>query len=291
MKALLLAAGYGTRLRPYTNTTPKACMPFCGLPQILYNCEILKQAKVTDIIINTHHLANEVVEIVNKHSQSSGLNISFSHEPQLLNSGGGIKKTKSFFNSEDNFFVINADIIMLPKDVTILKNMMAYHHANNAMATMSTVSMSESLPLAKSTDEHFDHRALWTIDSLICDINKTKQHLGSQPEHFTGCYVFSNKIFSLLPTQDEFHIFDGLIYNLIKNKKAFSFFFKDTYWYETGNKNDFIHAHDEIIKLLTADSPNTKLLKLAWERYGLDHAKSPDYNWVKDDLNRTLNQA
>lgn len=289
MKALILAAGYGTRLKPYTDTTPKACMPFFDLPQILYNCELLQQAGVTDIIINTHHLADKMVETINTYAKKTNLKFSFSHEPQLLNSGGGIKKTYKFFNDVDHFLVINADTMMLPKDINALKKMTLAHINNKALVTMATVSMSESLPQSKGTDTSFAHRALWTKDNLIKTIHKKQQEKETSPEHFTGCYVFSTKIFDKLPKQEEFHIFDGLIYELINNGFAFSYFLEDTYWYETGNKNDFLKAHKEIIELLKTNNPNTKILKLAWERYSPEKMKLPDYQWVTDSLQKSFN--
>lgn len=284
MKALILAAGYGTRLKPYTETVPKACMPFFGLPQILYNCELLKQAGVTDIIINTHHLANEVVATINKYKSLSGLNFSFSHEPELLNSGGGIKKTKDFFGDCENFFVINADTMMLPKNTYLLQNMLQEHKSNNALATMGTVEMSESLPEAKDTDTSFAHRALWTNNSLVVDIHKNKNHYNTKPEHFSGCYVFSKEVFTLFPDEEEFHIFDGLIFEQIKNNKVYSYLFEDTYWFETGNKGDFIKAHISILDLLLSKSENISLLKATWKKYQPDALEEKSYDWVHEKL-------
>lgn len=106
MKALLLAAGLGTRLRPITNHIPKCLVPINGKPLLEYWLENLSKVGVTEFLINTSYLSNQVEEFVKK-SVYRDL-ITLIHEEELLNTGGTLLENESFFDNEP-FFLIHAD--------------------------------------------------------------------------------------------------------------------------------------------------------------------------------------
>ena len=108
MKAFLLAAGKGTRLLPLTATTPKPLIPVAGEPLIVRQIEQLKLAGVTEFIINTHWLADRLHDFLGDGSKF-GVQISWSHEKQLLETGGGIQKALPLIG-HDPFLLISADI-------------------------------------------------------------------------------------------------------------------------------------------------------------------------------------
>ena len=95
MKAFLLAAGYGTRLRPLTNTTPKCLVPICGKPILTWWIQLFEKYNIQEVLINTHYLPNPVREFINEHNKSiSKVKIKEFYEPLLLGSGGTILANK-----------------------------------------------------------------------------------------------------------------------------------------------------------------------------------------------------
>ena len=106
MKALLLAAGLGTRLRPVTNIVPKCLVPINGKPLLQYWLENLSKAGVDEFLINTSYLNNQVEEFVNNSIFKD--QITLVYEDELLNTGGTLLKNKDFF-SDESFMFIHAD--------------------------------------------------------------------------------------------------------------------------------------------------------------------------------------
>ena len=106
MKALLLAAGLGTRLRPITNTIPKCLVPINNKPLLQYWLDNLSNIGINDFLINTSYLPNQVKEYVSSSKYKD--NITLVHEEELLNTGGTILKNKNFFNNE-TFMLVHAD--------------------------------------------------------------------------------------------------------------------------------------------------------------------------------------
>ena len=288
MKALILAAGYGTRLKPFTDSIPKACMPVFNLPQILYGCELLEQAGVTEVIINTHHLAGDVVSAINKYQNNTSLKFSFSHEAEILNSGGGIKKTKEFFAKEDHFFILNADSLILPEDTTLLSKLYHQHTQSEALVTMASVDIQQLIPAAKDTDESLSYGALWSHNNKITSIGKNKPDNDSLASHFIGAYVFSTKVFDMFPEDDAFHIFDGLIYEQLRAGHVFNFKLENTTWLETGNPTDFIFAHKKIFDLLQHNDPKAKLITESWKKHQPEIIPHTKTTWAPKGFDTTM---
>lgn len=108
---MIFAAGLGTRLKPLTDTMPKALVPVGGKPLLQHTIEKLKAAGFDEIIINVHHFAEQIIEFVEV-NHDFGIHIGSSDEREkLLDTGGGIKKTSPFFNDNKPFLVHNVDIL------------------------------------------------------------------------------------------------------------------------------------------------------------------------------------
>lgn len=130
MRAMVLAAGLGTRLRPLTDDRPKAMVDVGGRPLIVYTLALLRRFGITDVVVNLHH-HGAVLERELGDGSRYGLRIDYSHEDPLLDTGGAIKKVEARFAADD-FLVLNADTIVdLPLD-----RLIAAHRARDAAATL-----------------------------------------------------------------------------------------------------------------------------------------------------------
>ncbi|NTW55609.1 MAG: NTP transferase domain-containing protein [Chlorobiaceae bacterium] len=109
MKAFVLAAGFGTRLRPLTGHLPKPLIPVLNVPALFYTFFLLKEAGIREIICNIHYHADAIVSFIES-SCLSGLDITFSVEEEILGTGGGLKKCEKLLE-EDDFLLVNSDII------------------------------------------------------------------------------------------------------------------------------------------------------------------------------------
>jgi NDP-sugar pyrophosphorylase family protein len=130
MKAMVFAAGYGTRLRPLTDELPKALVPVAGRPMIEYPLLLLRHYGITEIVINVHHLG-EKIEACLQDGKKFGLRITYSKERELLDTGGGLLQAKPFLQ-DGAFVVINTDVIIdLPLQAAIDQ-----HRKSRAAATL-----------------------------------------------------------------------------------------------------------------------------------------------------------
>jgi NDP-sugar pyrophosphorylase family protein len=130
MKAMILAAGLGTRLRPLTNTIPKPLLPVAGTPLIVWNLLLLKRHGFQEVVINLHHLA-PIIERALGDGSKFGLRIIYSHEPMILGTGGGIKQAEPYFSGEP-VLVLNGDTLF----ELDLEALCAFHRDRKAAATL-----------------------------------------------------------------------------------------------------------------------------------------------------------
>ncbi|MDR1004109.1 MAG: nucleotidyltransferase family protein [Prevotellaceae bacterium] len=111
MKAMIVAAGLGTRLRPLTDTLPKALVPVAGVPMLERVILRLKEAGFTDITVNIHHLGGQIIDFLHAH-HSFGVTLHLSDERgALLDTGGGIRHARRFLDGDEPFLVHNVDVI------------------------------------------------------------------------------------------------------------------------------------------------------------------------------------
>lgn len=130
MKAMILAAGLGTRLRPLTNTIPKALLPVAGTPLIVWNLLLLKRYGFHDVVINLHHLGPMIQQALGDGSRF-GLRIIYSHEPVILGTGGGLKQAEPHFSGEP-VLVVNGDTLF----ELDLERLCSFHRQRRAAATL-----------------------------------------------------------------------------------------------------------------------------------------------------------
>ena len=129
-RAMILAAGLGTRLRPLTYKIPKPLLPIKGKPLIDYNLELLANAGIKDVVVNLHHLGDQIRDHV-RCGCRYGLKVHYSRERNVLGTGGGIKKAEKYLKGGP-FIVINSDVLINID----LKNIIARHYKNRGAALM-----------------------------------------------------------------------------------------------------------------------------------------------------------
>ncbi len=127
---MILAAGFGTRLRPLTESLPKPLLPVAGKPLIVWNLFLLRRYGVSEVIINLHHLGHLIERELGDGSQF-GMRITYSREPVILGTGGGIKQAEPFFAGEP-FLVLNGDTLM----ELDLQAVIGFHQQQGGLATM-----------------------------------------------------------------------------------------------------------------------------------------------------------
>ena len=134
MKAMVLAAGLGTRLRPLTNTRPKALVEVSGRTLLEITLLRLQAFGVRDVIVNVHHFAGMIVDYL-KANDNFGMHVEISREEVLLDTGGGLKKAGWFFgsNPDEPFILHNVDVI----STIDLHRMADFHVRNRALATLA----------------------------------------------------------------------------------------------------------------------------------------------------------
>ncbi len=230
MKAMILAAGYGTRLLPLTEKTPKALLPLCGRPLISYTLAFLKKWGFKEIIINLHHHPQSIKKELGDGSQF-GLRINYSYEPEILGTGGGIKKAESFL-ANNTFLVINCDILV---DFD-LSRAMDFHQEKKALATMIL-----------RREEKINSYGAIEIDRE----GRVRQFLGKIPYGsgldlkrliFTGIHLFEPRVFQYIPANTFCSINDTYIEMIRKNERVYGYLMEG-YWADLGTRERY-----EIVK-------------------------------------------
>src|SRR5258707_1128111 len=144
MKAMILSAGLGTRLKPLTDTRPKALVELSGRTFLEITLTRLRAFGITEVIINVHHFADQVIAYVKSHN-NFGIRIEISHEDVLLDTGGGLKKATWFFlddsgRLDEPFLLHNVDVI---SNIDFAR-MLQFHPENQALATLAVQSRESS---------------------------------------------------------------------------------------------------------------------------------------------------
>jgi MurNAc alpha-1-phosphate uridylyltransferase len=200
MKAMILAAGVGTRLKPWTDKHPKA-LAFVNRKSLLErNIKYLQKFGISDVIVNVHHFPEQIIEAIQKNN-GWGSNIIISDETnELLETGGGLKKAEYYFKDENDFVLVNVDVLT---DLR-LDEMIAYHLSNKPLATLATTQ--------RNTSRYF----LFNDDNELCGwrnietgVDKiSKQAARYYQKAFSGIHVINNRIFSLMHNEGKFSMID-----------------------------------------------------------------------------------
>lgn len=199
MKAMILAAGLGTRLQPQTDNTPKALVKAGGMSLLERLIRKMKVQGVTDIVINLHHHADQVLRFLDE-KENFGISISISHEKdELLETGGGILHAKDLLDGDEAFIVHNVDIL---SDVD-LRKIYEDHNGSGALATLAVRNRETSRYLL--FDDSLRMQG-WENRSSGERIIPSGESSNLTALAFSGIHVISPEIFSLFSQTGAFSI-------------------------------------------------------------------------------------
>lgn len=221
MRAMILAAGLGTRLRPLTNDRPKALVEVGGRTMLEITLERLRAFSVTEVIINTHHFADVVRDYL--HCRNNfGMRIDISREEVLLDTGGGLKKAAWFFlqGSQDEPFILhNVDVI----SNIDLARMVRFHQDQGVLATLAVQARPTSRPLL------FDQNG-----SLRGRASQRPAEPGMRALAFCGIHVISPRIFERISEEGVFSIIDSHVRLAAEGERITGFRADEYYWRDLG---------------------------------------------------------
>jgi len=214
MKAMVLAAGLGTRLRPLTDTRPKALVEIAGRTLLEITLERLRASGINEVIINLHHFADMIVEYL-KARNNFGMHIEISREELLLDTGGGLKKAAWFFRDDAEPFVLhNVDVI----STVDLHLMMEYHKDNRALATLAVQDRPTSRPLTFDKDLRLRERGTGLA--------------------FSGIHVISPQLLPKLTEDGAFSIIDSYLRLASQDERILGFRADQYFWRDVGRLAD-----------------------------------------------------
>jgi NDP-sugar pyrophosphorylase family protein len=215
MKAMIFAAGLGSRLRPLTDHQPKALVEVGGIPLLEIAIRRLKYYGVKQIIVNVHHFADQIEQFLQK-KDAFDINIIISDERgKLLDTGGGLKKAAWFFHDDKPFLLYNADILT---DLDIEK-FYQYHLAKKALATLAVQERSSNRQLLFGPDYSLKGwKNNTTGETKWCRPSTLIEAQDIRPLAFSGIHVISPEIFDHMPANDIFSMID--LYLLIGGEIA-----------------------------------------------------------------------
>lgn len=235
MKAMIMAAGFGTRLRPLTDNLPKALVPVLNRSVLERNIEYLHNYEIKDIIINAHYHTDKIQEFI-KHCKIPGVNLSISMEKEILGTGGGLANCRDFLK-DDTFIVINSDILTnIGLDAAINT-----HKKSGDIVTMVL----------------HDRLQFNQIDITGTKIKTIHSTTAPGRLAFTGIHVLEPDIFEFLPGEGYADIISACYNPMLESDKSINVFMAtDHYWYDIGTIESYKKANRDLLKL-----ENTQFIK------------------------------
>lgn len=232
MKAMILAAGFGTRLAPLTDEVPKPLLPVATRPQIEWVLEMLRRNGVTDVVINCHHLGDRIRESLGTEYRGE-ISITYSIEDEILGTGGGLKKVEDFFD-EEPFIVVNTDTLI---DID-LKEVVRSHVERDAVATM----------IVREWDPEGGYgRVEMNYAGRIVRMLEMRRGEEGRPVIFTGVHVLGKKVFSYIPKEYYWCINADCYTAMLEQGEGIWGFETEDYWRDMGTLRGYYDANRDFL--------------------------------------------
>ncbi|MDY7228728.1 nucleotidyltransferase family protein [Hyalangium rubrum] len=234
MKAMILCAGLGTRLRPLTERWPKPALPFLGQPLLRYHLAVLKAAGVTAVGINTHHLPEVMASTARAECERVGLPLHVVHEPVIQGTGGGIRGLRDFLSGDD-FLVFNGDILF-PVD---LRPVVAAHRSSGAAATMVLMPM--------PPDEKYAAVEMDSGRQVRRIAGRGPGAAALSPWHFTGVHVMSPRVFDFMTPEGPEDINRDVYVRMMEAGLAVRGEVVQAYWSDLGTPSRYLATVRDVL--------------------------------------------
>lgn len=241
MKAMVLAAGLGTRLRPLTDDRPKALVEVAGRTMLEITLIRLRSFGIHDVIINVHHFSDLVLQYLRSHD-NFGMRIAVSEEQVLLDTGGGLKKAAHFFDERSNlaepFILHNVDVI----STIDLARMVRFHRENQALATLAVQDRETSRCLL------FDEQL--QLCGRRAGREKEPELVRSSPHThqlaFSGIHVISPRLLGMMTEEGVFSIVTSYLRLAGQGVKILAFRADEYYWRDLGKPENVRMAAQDL---------------------------------------------
>jgi mannose-1-phosphate guanylyltransferase len=248
MKAMILAAGLGTRLRPLTNDRPKALVEVAGRTLLEITLTRLRAFGIREVIVNMHHFADQVVEYL-KANANFGVRIEISREEILLDTGGGLKKAAWFFlddpaRADEPFLLHNVDVI----SSVDFAAMVQVHNARRALATLAVQKRESSRQLLFGEGLQLCGRRAGRDREP--EIVRPSPRL--EPLAFSGIHVISPRLLSMMSEDGIFSIVASYLRLAGHGEKILGFRADEYYWRDLGRIEDLQQAEQDLAQKVVA---------------------------------------
>lgn len=245
MKAILLAGGFGTRLRPLTLNLPKATVPIFDRPFLYYQIDLLKQLPEIDEVILSLNYQPEAVKNSLPKDSDIGLDIRYLVEPKPLGTGGAIKFSEKYLNNE-TVLVLNGDVLTHIN----LSQFLALHQSRKAHATiaLTPVDNPSSYGLVETDTKS-------NVLRFLEKPNPNEIHCNTIN---AGIYLLEPNTFNRIPPNTKYSIERSYFPSLIENHETFVAYINEDYWIDIGTPGKYLQAHRDIMNGKYQTSPFTE---------------------------------
>lgn len=246
MRGLILSAGLGERLRPLTLRRAKPAIEFLNVPMLTFPYHWLRTVGLKEVVFNTHYLPDSVRRAA-MHVVSPDVRLHFSHETEILGSGGGIWNAR-FDLKGKHFAVANGDGVVLDPDPNLFRRMLRFHEDSKALATILVCPLEgvgTTLP------------GVWiNKKGLVRGFGKSQPEPETECLHYASYMFFSDEIWTLLPAGSSNILYDVLEPAIRRGARVESFRADDLLWFETGNVSDYLNATQKCLDMMVENSPH-----------------------------------
>lgn len=245
MRAMVLAAGLGTRLRPLTDDRPKALVELGGRTLLEITLSRLRSFAVREVIVNVHHFADMIIEYL-KANHNFGMRIEISREKVLLDTGGGLKKASWFFlesgRLDEPFLVHNVDVI----STIDLARIIEFHKDSHALATLAVQERKSSRYLL--FDEQLQLCGRRAGSDQDPELVRPSAHM--QALAFAGIHVISPRLLAMMIEEDVFPIVPVYLRLAGKGEPILAFRADEYYWRDLGRLDSVTQAAQDLKEAL-----------------------------------------
>jgi len=253
VKAVLMAGGKGSRIRPLTLSRPKPMIPVANRPMIEYIVEKIKNSGYTELVVTLSYLKNQLKHLLNERYPE--LNIKYSVEKQPFGTAGGVKKAEKYL--DDTFFVLSGDVLV---DVDLNK-LLNFHRKHNALATMVLTPVDDP--------SHFGIAVLDEEKQIIKFLEKPAPHEVFSKIANTGTYILEPEIFNYIENRKgEVDFSHDVFPRLIEEKAGIYGYVLDGYWNDVGRPKTYLQANYDVLNKKMTPNPPGKKLKESIGRLG-----------------------